>query len=100
MLNEILLDQDKIELNKLKIAIAKFKEYDKERKEYYANVLVELGQLKSYIEELEESEDIKIVKLRNKVKAQKAAIKYLTQYNNVLKSKLEKYDNFIHNTTT
>ena len=32
MLNEILLDQDKIELNKLKIAIAKFKEYDKKGK--------------------------------------------------------------------
>lgn len=98
MLNEILLDQDKIELNKLKIAIAKFKEYDKERKEYYANVLVELGQLKSYIEELEESEDIKIVKLRRKVKAQKAAIKYLTECNNILKAKLD--DNNIPNTET
>lgn len=88
MLNEILMDNP--EVNKLKIIIADFKKYDKERKEYYANVLVELGQLKSYVEELEESEDIKIAKLRRKIKAQKAAIKSLTCCNNLLKSKLEK----------
>lgn len=93
MLNETLMDNP--EVNKLKIIIANFKKYDKERKEYYANVLVELGQLKSYVEELEESEDIKIAKLRRKVKAQKAAIKFLTGCNNLLKSKLEKYENTI-----
>lgn len=93
MLNETLMDNP--EVNKLKIIIANFKKYDKERKEYYANVLVELGQLKSYVEELEESEDIKIAKLRRKIKAQKATIKSLTDCNNLLKSKLKKYENTI-----
>ena len=93
MLNETLMDNP--EVNRLKIIISKFKEYDKERKEYYANALIELGQLKSYVEELEESEDIKIVKLRRKIKAQKAAIKFLTDFNNILKLKLEKYENTI-----
>ena len=51
MLNETLMDNP--EVNRLKFVISKFKEYDKERKAYYANALIELGQLKSYVEELE-----------------------------------------------
>lgn len=91
MLNETLMDNP--EVNRLKFVISKFKEYDKERKAYYANALIELGQLKSYVEELEESEDIKIAKLRRKIKAQRASIRRLTDCNDLLKSELEKYHN-------
>lgn len=52
MLNEDLLDPKDKEIYKLKVAIEKFKEYDKKRKEYYSNALIELGQLKDEIDEL------------------------------------------------
>ena len=41
MLNETLMDNP--EVNRLKFVIAKFKEYDKERKAYYANALISLN---------------------------------------------------------
>lgn len=52
MLNEDLLDPKDREICKLKLQIEKFKEYDKKRKEYYSNALIELGQLKDEIDEL------------------------------------------------
>ena len=68
MLNEELIDSEKAKLyytiSRLKSTISKFKEYDKERKEYYSKILVEYGQLKSYIEELEDS-DKKAKKINN-----------------------------------
>lgn len=68
MLNEELIDTEEAKLRctiaRLKSIIAKFKEYDKERKEYYSKVLVEYGQLKSYIEELEDT-DKKARKINN-----------------------------------
>ena len=59
-------EEDKLHytISRLKSTISKFKEYDKERKEYYSKVLVEYGQLKSYIEELEDS-DKKARKINN-----------------------------------
>ena len=51
-------------ISRLKSTISKFKEYDKERKEYYSKILIEYGQLKSYIEELEDS-DKKAKKINN-----------------------------------
>ena len=68
MLNEELIDSEEAKLHytisRLKSTISKFKEYDKERKEYYSKVLIEYGQLKSYIEELEDS-DKKAKKINN-----------------------------------
>lgn len=52
---------------RLKECIAAFKKYDNERKLYYANKLVELGQLQSYIQELEESPAQKIKNLRQEL---------------------------------
>lgn len=59
-------EEDKLHytISRLKSTISKFKEYDKERKEYYSKILVEYGQLKSYIEELEDS-DKKARKINN-----------------------------------
>ena len=51
----------------LKECISAFKKYDNERKLYYANKLVELGQLQSYIQELEESPAQKIKTLRQEL---------------------------------
>ena len=52
---------------RLKECISAFKKYDNERKLYYANKLVELGQLQSYIQELEESPAQKIKTLRQEL---------------------------------
>lgn len=52
MLNEELIDNK--ELVKLKLQIEKFKKYDKERKEYYKNVLIEYSKCKSLIDEYED----------------------------------------------
>lgn len=53
MLNEDLIDPKDLKIAKLKLAIENFKKYDKERKAYYSKSLIELGQLKDYVEELE-----------------------------------------------
>lgn len=55
------------ENSRLKECISAFKKYDNERKLYYANKLVELGQLQSYIQELEESPAQKIKTLRQEL---------------------------------
>ena len=57
MLNEDLLTPQEKEIANLKLAIQAFKKYDKERKEYYKEAMVELGQLRSYVQELEEDND-------------------------------------------
>jgi signal recognition particle GTPase len=56
-MNEILIsetDKLKCKIAGLQDAIKAFKKYDKERKQYYSQTLVKLGQLESYVEELEE----------------------------------------------
>lgn len=50
MLNEDLLSPKDKEIAKLKRTIDKFKKYDKERKEYYREALIELGELKEFVE--------------------------------------------------
>lgn len=63
MLNEDLIDKKSIVAAKLKIAslekcIRDFKKYDSERKQYYAKSMMELGQLREYVAELEESPNV------------------------------------------
>ena len=49
MLNEKLFDDPKdAEIARLKMTIEKFKEYDKERKKYYADKMQRLGELLKY----------------------------------------------------
>lgn len=69
MLNEIFFDEKDREIIKLKKVIEYFKKYDSDRKEYYAKSLIELGQLKEYIAELED-----IDKKARKIKYQKITI--------------------------
>lgn len=72
MLNEDLFEEKDKEILKLKALIERFKKYDSNRKQYYADVLVELGQLRTYVSELEDTD-----KKAKKIKAQKLVIKNL-----------------------
>lgn len=54
MLNRKMFDDPKdAEIARLKMTIEKFKEYDKERKAYYADKMRKLGELESYMQEIE-----------------------------------------------
>lgn len=79
MLNKDLVDKKDIEIAKLKLAIEKFKKYDAERKQYYSDALKRLGELESYVEELEAG--TVIPKLKEKVTEQRKQLGYL---NNVI----------------
>ena len=72
MLNEDLFEEKDKEILKLKALIERFKKYDSNRKQYYADALVELGQLRTYVSELEDTD-----KKAKKIKAQKLVIKNL-----------------------
>lgn len=59
MLNKKLFDDTKdAEIARLKMAIEKFKEYDKKRVAYYAEKMQRLGELESYVEELDTETEI------------------------------------------
>ena len=61
------LDQKDLRILELEECISKFKEYDKKRKEYYSNVLIELGKLHSELIEFKETNDY-----YNKIKSLKS----------------------------
>lgn len=86
MLNEIFFDEKDREIIKLKKVIECFKKYDSDRKEYYAKSLIELGQLKEYIAELEDTD-----KKARKIKYQKIAIANLERiiHNNKYLAKID-----------
>lgn len=77
MLNKDLIDPKDIEIAKLKLTIEKFKKYDAERKQYYSNALQRLGELESYVEELEA--DSVIPKLKEIVTEQRKQLGYLNR---------------------
>lgn len=59
MLNKKLFEDPKdAEIARLKMCIEKFKEYDKERKEYYAKKMQRLGELESYVQEIDTETEI------------------------------------------
>lgn len=75
MLNEDLLTPNEIKVYKLRKKISKlektiqdFKEYDAKRKEYYKDLEIKVGQLESYIEEIEDTS--KILELNKKYREQ------------------------------
>lgn len=73
MLNKDLMDDPRdLTIAKLKQTIADFKEYDSKRKQYYASLEIEVGELKSYIQELESE------KLRKKLKDQQKQLALLS----------------------
>lgn len=67
MINKTLIGDEKDqEIARLKMAIEKFKEYDKKRKEYYSNKMVRLGQLESYMQELDSKSHDEICYIKSK----------------------------------
>lgn len=89
MLNKDLFDDTKdIEILRLKKIIHDFKIYDTNRTNLISTLQTEIGELKSYIEELE-SNDI-IINLQNKIKRQTEELKKLNnniRLNNIISSK-------------
>lgn len=81
MLNEDLLSPKDKEIAKLKRTIDKFKKYDKERKEYYREALIELGELKEFVE----SDDITYA-MSQKIKNYKKTITDMTKSINYCKA--------------
>ena len=72
MLNEDFFDEKDRKIARLEQTIEHFKKYDSERKKYYSKALVELGQLKEYVAELEDTD-----KKARKLKQQSIAIRTL-----------------------
>lgn len=72
MLNEELINEKDLVIAKLRLKISRleetikdFKAYDKKRKEYYSSLMVKVGQLESYIQELENDPELKHLKTLN-----------------------------------
>lgn len=80
MLNEDLLDPKDLEIARLQHTVEKFKKYDEQRRRYYSSILLKLGELESYVQELEEeNRNETIIKLKEKVKNQKEEIVHLNK---------------------
>lgn len=59
MLNEELFEDKKdAEIARLRLAIKKFKKYDNERRKYYSDKMMRLGELESYVQELDAKTEI------------------------------------------
>ena len=71
-MNPDLLDPREVMIGRLKSKIEAFKKYDEERKSYYREALIKLGELESLIDESDPER-----KLRDKIKNQKKVIQSL-----------------------
>lgn len=71
-MNSDLLDPKEVMIGRLKSKIEAFKKYDEERKAYYKDALIRLGELESLVDESDPER-----KLRDKIKNQKKAIQSL-----------------------
>ena len=68
-MNPDLLDPREVMIGRLKSKIEAFKKYDEERKAYYRDSLIKLGELESLIDESDPE-----FKLRSKIQSQKQTI--------------------------
>lgn len=104
MLNEDLLTLDEVEIYKLKKKVSKlekiiqdFKEYDLKRKEYYKDLEIKVGQLESYIEEIENTS--KILELNKKYKEQLTILNKKVYLNKIAELSDEEIVNLYDNKT-
>ena len=104
MLNENLLTLDEIEIYKLRKKVSKlekiiqdFKEYDLKRKEYYKDLEIKVGQLESYIEEIENTS--KILELNKKYKEQLTILNKKVYLNKIAELSDEEIVNLYDNKT-
>lgn len=80
MINKSLIGDEKDqEIARLKMVIEKFKAYDRKRKEYYSSKMIKLGQLESYIQEIDSCEKDRIISL----KKENQRLRLLVEANNV-----------------
>ena len=79
MLNEELINPKDLKIFRLEKTIKKFKEYDKERKEYYADAMVRLGEYESLFDEVTDCNDI-VEKLKKKINNQTKEIRNLKRF--------------------
>ena len=94
MMNKNLIgDRKDVEIARLKMMIEKFKKYDKDRTEFYAKKMQRLGELESYVIELEEKSETgkleaKIKDLRNQL----STLNKVIQYNKMIVPEKEQMD--------
>lgn len=79
MLNKELIDPKDLKIIRLEQTIKKFKEYDKERKEYYAEAMVRLGEYESLFDEVTDCNGI-VEKLKKKINNQTKEIRNLRRF--------------------
>ena len=98
MINKDLIgDRKDVEIARLKMMIEKFKKYDKDRTEFYAKKMQRLGELESYVIELEEKSETgkleaKIKDLRNQL----SALNKVIQYNKMIVPEKEQMDLYLN----
>lgn len=86
-------DRKDIEIARLKMIIEKFKKYDKERTEFYADKMQRLGELESYVIELEEKQETgKIEAKINDLRNQLSTLNKVIQYNKMIVPEKEQMD--------
>ena len=98
MINKDLIgDRRDVEIARLKMMIEKFKKYDKNRTEFYAKKMQRLGELESYVIELEEKSETG--KLNAKIKdlrSQLSALNKVIQYNKMIVPEKEQMDLYLN----
>ena len=94
MINKDLIgDRKDVEIARLKMMIEKFKKYDKDRTEFYAKKMQRLGELESYVIELEEkSETGKLEAKIKDLRSQLSALNKVIQYNKMIVPEKEQMD--------
>ena len=98
MINKDLIgDRKDVEIARLKMMIEKFKKYDKDRTEFYAKKMQRLGELESYVIELEEKPETG--KLEAKIKdlrSQLSTLNKVIQYNKMIVPEKEQMDLYLN----
>lgn len=85
MNRKLLFDNEKdYQVMRLKEIISSFIKYDKERKKYYSKAIQRLGELESFIEEIEDAED-DVKKLECKIWKQRETLNILNNKIEILK---------------
>lgn len=94
MINKDLIgDRKDVEIARLKMMIEKFKKYDKDRTEFYAKKMQRLGELESYVVELEEkSETGKLEAKIKDLRSQLSTLNKVIQYNKMIVPEKEQMD--------
>ena len=90
-------DRKDVEIARLKMIIEKFKKYDKDRTEFYAKKMQRLGELESYVIELEEKSETGKLKAKIKdLRSQLSTLNKVIQYNKMIVPEKEQMDLYLN----